>query len=101
MRPGRQSPRLFESITREWLADSAGMTQAGWRGSPADIRLVKAPALCLRAVEELSGWGTRTRPDSVAVLRVGNRYTALRVDDLNVIMLLDERGHHVRAAVLQ
>jgi hypothetical protein len=92
---------FLKSITGELLADSAWIAQTGWRASLKEIEVIGASAICLHAVEELTGWGRPTRPDSVAVLRAGNRYTSVRVDDLNVIMLLDERGHQVRAAVLE
>jgi hypothetical protein len=92
---------FLKGITGEWLNDSADMAQVGWRASLKEVEVVSLSPICLRAVEELTDWGSRTRPDSVAVLRAGNRYTAVRVDDLNVVMLLDEGGRQVRAGVLQ
>jgi len=37
----------------------------------------------------------------VVVIRAGNRYTTLRTSDVDVVLLLDEGGQHLDAAVLQ
>jgi hypothetical protein len=58
--------------------------------------------ICQEAVVELTGWGEKPAPPNfVAVLKAGNRYTAVRVDALDVIMVLEEAGHNLKAGILE
>jgi hypothetical protein len=92
---------FLRSITREWLADSARRHEFGWKGEVSDIQVVSGGPICSRAAKVLAQTATPTRLDSVAVVRAGNRYTAVRTGQVDVIVLLDEDAQKIHTAVLQ
>ena len=93
---------FLQSITSEWLRDSAWMADLDWQVGAAGAHVVSDSPICGEAVDALTGWGGKEGPpDSVAVVRAGNRYTTVRVDALDVILVLDERGRYLKAGILE
>jgi hypothetical protein len=108
--PSRSSPCVREGkaldflrgITHEWVRDSSLRAALEWRTAANEEPAIADAGICQQAVEELTGWGGHAQaPDSVGVLKVGNRYTAVRVDGLNIVMVLNEAGHQIYAGVLE
>jgi len=92
---------FLRSITGEFLRDANWTRDVGWKAVPSDIVLITEGPMCKRASKALAQAVTPTRLDSVAVVRAGNRYTAIRTGQLDVILVLDDNGHDLRATVLE
>jgi hypothetical protein len=92
---------FLRSITREFAADSDFTRDVGWKDPTTEVTLVSEGRMCARAAKALSRAVTPTRLDSVAIVRAGNRYTAVRTGELDVILVLDANGHLLKAAVLE
>src|SRR5262245_25531766 len=92
---------FLRSITGEWLADSARRAGLGWKAQVSDVQVVTDGPMCNRAAKVLAQTATPTRLDSVVVARAGNRYTAVRTGQVDVIVVLDEHARKIHTAVLE